>query len=277
MAELPSFKARPEWVGPVLALFREHAGHYSALEEAIAHWWQNQSARTRPPHVRNSLRAVFGPTLRHLSLITGAGENITVTHQGDRLLTAQAGGEAQFKKQFAAHVTRLDHESWIRVLPYLNTAQTPPTLSQLVEHIRESYPSIPHIDTQKLTKYLNYFAFTGLVQFSGPYVNLRIKQYEAARTGAWTPLPPPARFVHAVERAYDRLSAGNIYVPIPLLRDAVCRELGIWDDEFDTMLLEMPKETHSHIVQLSAPMARARGGLRIGGAYVYYIAVHRKA
>lgn len=276
MAELPAFKARPESVGPILDLIKKNEGNYRALVDEIARWWRTRSTRTEPPSTRNSLRAVFGPTLRHLQLIRGAGEQIIVSHLGDRLLAAQCEGEAAIKKEFAAQLIRHDRESWVDLLQYLESRGSPIAIQELVEYLRTSYPS-EHVDQQKVSKYLNYFAYVGLIRLSSTEVNLRLKQFHAARDQAWAPLPSAAEFANAVDSAYSHLSRGSAYVPIPHVRDAVCGQFGIWDEDFDRMLIELPKETDLRIIQLTAPMARARGGLRIGGAYVYYMAVHRKA
>lgn len=276
MADLPAFKARPEWIGPVLALIKENEGNYSSLQHEVAAWWRAQSGRSKPPSIRNSLRAVFGPTLRHLRLIRGDGERMTVTHLGTRLLAARGEGEPAFKKEFAAQLVRLDAESWVKVLPYVEGRGRRVPAEQILEYFQTSYPEI-HVDRQKVNKYLNYFAYVGLIDISDTHVDLRIRQYQAAKTGAWAPRPSDSEFAQAVEDTYDHLSRGRAYVPIPLVRDAVCRQFGIWDEEFDEMLANIPKETDRRIIQLTAPMARAAGGLHIGDTYVYYVAVHRKA
>ena len=148
-------------------------------------------------------------------------------------------------------------------------------INELVEYLSASHPSIP-LDRQKVTKYLNYLAYVGLVTLSSTTVHVRLKQFLAAQHEAWAPLPSSSAFAKALEDAYHRLSKGTAYVPIPLVRDAVCQRFGIWDEEFDRMLIELPKETDGRIIQLTAPMARAPGGLRFGSTYVYYIAVHTK-
>ena len=274
MGSLPALKARPEWTGPVLEMIDDRRGSYRDAEAAIVEWWHAQSARSRPPSTRNSLRAVFGPTLRHLHLVRGEGGRIQLTSLGVKLLEDQRRGEANYKKSLAQILVRLDATEWISLLPRLLESPEGMEIDEVAEYARATAPGA--VDRQKVTKYVRFFIYAGVLAQAAGRLTIRPAQYEAARTGAWQPLPDRETFLSTLKLVYDRISARRVFVPIPEVRDAVCGDLGIWDDEFDDMLRTIPKETPRSVIQLTAPMKREVGGLRIGQVYVYYIAVHEK-
>ena len=99
---IPSLKARPEWIPRALQCIQEHTGNFGDMENCIVSHWRNTSQRTKPPSSRNALRAVFGPTLRHLQLIMGEGDEIKLMSKGKKLLKAyERQGEAGFKRILA--------------------------------------------------------------------------------------------------------------------------------------------------------------------------------
>ena len=83
-------------------------------------------------------------------------------------------------------------------------------------------------------------------------------------------------FFKSLHEAYQGLlveTRGSPYVPIPKVRDEVCKETGIWPADFDKSLVAMPKETPEYLVHLSEPMLRQSDGIRLGGKYLYYIGI----
>ena len=96
--EIPSLKAKAELILGVLERIRDNLGNYKKMEEEIASFWQGKSPRIKSPTVRNSLRAVFGPSLRHLQLIRGEGNEIMLMAPGKELLRVyERDGEIAFK------------------------------------------------------------------------------------------------------------------------------------------------------------------------------------
>jgi hypothetical protein len=248
------------------------------MEQCIASQWHRVSQRNKTPSVKNSLRAVFGPTLRHLQLVAGEGNGIKPLAKGLELLSSYEGqGEAAFKKAYGKHLIKLDRDVWANVVDEVRQSQNQVFEGELLARLRRKYPEL-NIDSDKLRKFLSHLEYTGLVTRNGGRVRLRELLLENILRNLEAKLSD-TDFFNTVHDCYRRLlsgAGGSPYVPIPELRDEVCKETGMWPSDFDKSLVSMHKETQGYIVHLSQPMLRQAGGIRLGDRYVYYIAIFDK-
>jgi len=84
-------------------------------------------------------------------------------------------------------------------------------------------------------------------------------------------------FESLLENYFKLRDSINPYVPIPELRKAVCRELGISPKEFDQKLIQLirQRQVGNWLIDAASPRARRKGGLvfGIGEKYIYYLAI----
>ena len=275
---LPSLKAKPKLIPFVLRCIRDNPGNYRNMEECVATLWQERSQRVKRPTVRNSLRAVFGPSLRHLQLIRGEGDSLILMPEGKNVLNRYENeGEAAFKNVFAKHFIRLDRDEGMGVLFELQELGEPVSVEFLLKHLRVKNPD-SQITEDRLRKFLLYCSYLDLVKFGDRKVELRESQFENYLHGIDVKLSP-GEFIDALTREYDKLRSGihgSPYVAIPDLRDSVCEATGISLDYFYETLKNIPKETSQYLIHLTEPMQRKSGGIRLAGRYLYYIALYKK-
>lgn len=275
---LPALKARANLIPGVLAIIKDNEGSYPKIEEAVINFWRRQSNRKKPPTSRNSMRAVFGPTLRHLHLIRGEREDIKLLPPGKKLLEEyEKGGEPAYKRTLARHLVKLDNEKWLNILGYLRESNKKHTFSELLDTLRQRAPD-SGINDERLTKFLLYCEYVGLVYIRNRFVALRISQYKISTRSTYRQLSNK-EFFKVLYEEYELLRSqgeGSPYVPIPNVRDRVCERSGIWLDDFDKTLKNIPKETDDYLVQLTQPMVRKPEGITISGKYLYYIAIYKK-
>jgi hypothetical protein len=283
---MPSLKARAEWLPWALKCIRENSGNYEKMQDCILTNWRNISQRTKPPTERNALRAVFGPSLRHLQLVMGEGDSITLMSKGKELLEIyERGGESEFKRLLAKHLLKLEKERWVGIALELQKFSRGVSEDEFLTHLSSTYNT--DVSRDKLRKMLLYYSYVGLVKIEGRNITLREKQLKALLEGIDVELSDE-EFIKALATAYEKLRAtssaeklsptlsASPYVPIPDLRETVCEMTGIWPDEFYRRLEAIPKETDSYLIHLSQPMMRKPGGIRIGGKYLYYAAIYKK-
>ena len=275
---LPPLKAKANLIPRVLGIIRDQQGSYGKIEQAIHDFWRSESKRRKPPTSRNSMRAVFGPTLRHLQLIRGERDSIRLLPLGKKLLKEwEEHGEAEYKKLLAKHIVKLDKENWLNVLGYLRDSGKSRKFDDLLNGVRSQTPE-GVINEERLTKFLLYCQYVGLVSVKNRSVYLRGSQYDRSMKGSSTKLADDD-FVRLLHEAYEMLqlsNEGSPYVSIPDVRDVVCERGGIWLDDFNKKLINIPKETKEYLIQLTQPMVRKPDGLTIGGKYLYYIAIYKK-
>ena len=274
---MPSLKARPEWIPWALKCIRDNLGDHKKMHDCIMIHWRKVSQRTKPPLERNALRAVFGPTLRHLQLIMEAGDKIKLMSKGKDLLEAyEQQGERAFRRALAKHLIKLERGQWIPIIRELQKAGKPVQEKRLLDIFSSAYNIYASLD--KLRRILAYYSYVGLVKREGGTATLRKKQLNALLKGVETRLSVK-EFVRALIAVYERLSSathGSPYVAIPELREGVCDRTGIWPDDFYRMLKEIPKESSDYLIHLSQPMLRKRGGVKMGEKYLYYAAIYKK-
>lgn len=275
---LPSLKAKPELIPFVLRCVRNNLGHYRKMEECVATLWQESSQRVKKPTVRNSLRAVFGPSLRHLQLIRGEGDSLILMPQGKNVLNRyESEGEASFKNAFAKHFIRLDRDEGMGILLELRELREPVSVEFLLKHLRVKNPG-SQITEDRLRKFLLYCNYLSLVKFGDEKVGLREPQFTNYLQGIDVKLSG-SEFIDVLARQYEELRAeihGSPYIAIPDLRDSVCEATGISLDYFNEKLKNVPKETSQYLIHLTEPMQRKSGGIRLAGRYLYYIALYKK-
>ena len=275
---LPSLKAKPDLIPLVLRCVRDNQGNYRKMEECVATLWQERSQRVKRPTVRNSLRAVFGPSLRHLQLIRGEGDSLILMPEGKKLLSIYRNkGEAAFKNAFAKHLVRLDRDEGVCVLFELKKLGGSLSIESLLKHLRVENPD-SQVTEDRLRKFLLYCNYLSLVKFGDGKIELRESQFENYLHGIDVKLSP-GKFIDALTREYDKLRSGihgSPYVAIPDIRDSVCEVTGISLDYFNEKLKNIPKETSQYLIHLTEPMQRKPGGIRLAGRYLYYIAVYKK-
>ena len=175
---IPSLKARPEWLPWALDCIDQYSGHYEELVDCIVAQWHKHSHRAQAPSRRNSLRAVFGPTLRHLQLAMGEGTNIKLMSKGKELLTSyKNGGESAYKRALATHLVKLDSERWIGVISNVKILGESATYARLHKHLH-SINEGAQLTTDRLRKLISYFAYVGILQVEGNLLKLRIRQLQ---------------------------------------------------------------------------------------------------
>jgi len=275
---LPSLKAKPELIPPVLRCIRDNAGDYKKMENCVLALWQEKSQRTKAPTERNSLRAVFGPSLRHLQLIRGERDSLILMPMGKKLLNSyESEGDTGYKREFAKHFVRLDRDEGICVLFELRRMGGSASIEGLAIRLRTKNPG-SIVTEDRLRKFLLYCNFLNLVKNGEGKTDLRELQFRNSLHGIDISLSDK-EFEEVLVKEYDELHAkmhGNPYVAIPDLRDSVCEATGISPDYFDKKLQEISKETSSYLIHLTEPMQRKSGGIRLGDRYLYYAAIYLK-
>ena len=262
----------------VLKIIRDNQGNYSKIEEKVTNLWRQESNRKKPPTSRNSMRAVFGPTLRHLHLVRGEGDYMKLLSCAKEFLKAyEIGAVSDYKKSLAKHLLKLDKEKWLNILGHLRASNDKLNRTQLLDIFCSKYPE-SGINEDRLSKFLLYCGYAGLVTIKNNFVTLRKTQYDISTKSIDKRLTDN-EFLYLLHKQYELLrseSKGSPYVPIPDLRDSVCESSGIWLTYFDDKLRDIPKETDNYMIQLSQPMVRKPDGISIGGKYLYYIAIYKK-
>lgn len=274
---LPALKLQPHTLplGKLLEAIDSNAGNYQRIEEALYNLWLESTRRTRAPTKRNSLRAVIGPSLRHLGLARGEGNDFRLTGAGKRLLDAfRKWGEPRLKKELAAHLVRADKSNWVGLLGRLKQAGGQQPLTSILGQLRSELGESA-IDQDKLRKYLKFFTYTELISFQDGTIRLRQKQADAAEAYSFRTLSEQ-ELVRLVQEAYTKLRIPSVspFVPIPDIRDEVCKQTGLFSDDFDMLLARIQRETRDYILQFSQPMVRRPGGLHVGNTYFYYLAIY---
>lgn len=275
--QIPALKAKAEWLPWALQCIRDYSGDYRKIEDCIMVKWLNVSRRTKAPSTKNSLRAVFGPTLRHLQFIMGDGDRLELMSKGKELLNVyEEQGEIAFKKSLAKHLIKLDQDRWGGLIFKIDKLGDNTTDNQVLNEMEGRQEG--QLTKDKLRKALLYYEYVGLLAIEGKIIKLRKPIFKNLVTGVDVKVSS-SQFVEALIKSYDRLqpeSGGNPYIPIPALREAVCEELRFWPDDFYELLEEIPKETSEYLIHLSQPMVRKLGGIRLGDKYLYYAAIYKK-
>jgi hypothetical protein len=278
MKGIPSLKARAELIPKVLQCIKNNLGDYRRMEHCILSLWREVSYRTKAPSKKNSLRAVFGPSLRHLRLIMGEGDKIKLTAKGEELLEVyQKEGESVFKKAFAKHLLKLDKEEWMGLIIELQNFKRLSSEQELLRYLRNKYPNL-EISADRLTKLLLQYSYVGLVKKEKGTIQLRGLLLNNLMKGLDV-RPSEQAFVQALFKAYEKLrvgSPGSSYIAIPDVREEVCKETKIWPSDFDKYLKKIPKETRRYMIHLTSPMLRKPGGIKLGEKYLYYLAIYKK-
>lgn len=273
---IPPLKARPETIIHILQIIANNEGDFKKIEDGVIDYWKKTSIRRTEPSRRNSLRAVFGPTLRHLQLIRGEGDEIKLLPKARELLVSyEHGGTIPFKQKLAEHLVKLEETRWASVLPPLRNQEFI-SIDSLMKNVLRRYPESA-VDKSKLRKYLAYLEYVGLISSKNGEIALRKSLYENTVAGLQRSISTD-QFLKVLFDIYSdlRTKQTSSYVPIPEIKDAVCERLGIWPDQFDEIMTKIPKETGEYLIHLTQPMVRESGGLKIGGKYFYYISVYTK-
>ena len=162
---IPAFKLQPQTIPlpELLATINEYSGDYSRLEDKIHSLWFIHSKRLKPPSKRNALRAVIGPSLRHLDLVRGEGNSFKLTGSAKYLLQKYSEeGESSFKKWLAVHLVHQDAQNWLDVLSTLEKNNGEMLISEIILIYRTENDPPLIIDEGKLKKYLAMRIIRGL-------------------------------------------------------------------------------------------------------------------
>lgn len=273
--EIPPLKARAQSIHWALKCIRDNAGNYQKIETCILSQWRAISLRSKPPSEKKSVRAVFGPTLRHLQLVMGQGDRLELMSKGEELLsTYEKEGETVYKKALARHLLKLERDQWASLISELEKLRSPTSIDTLMDYLkRQGYL----VTRDRLKKLLSYYEYVDLVKLDGTEIKLRKTQLEVLQKGI-DMVPSKEKFIKILFRAYENVkrASNDPYVPIPIIREVICDETGIWPDDFYKLLAGIQKETDSYLIHLTQPMTRKAGGIRLGGKYLYYIAIYKK-
>lgn len=276
MNEILPVKARGETIPNLLKIIQTYEGEASRIKEEIVRYLQNESQRQKKPSPRILYFAVTIPTLRKLKLIEGEGVSIHLSPNGKRLADSyRSGGMQEFKRKFAYHLLQIDKANG----DVTGILQKSPSLS--IKELSDRVNSSGRTTLDRLRKWLNYLKFVDLVKFENEKVILRSSQLNACTEKEHLKVEED-KFVQTLINVYEEIrreNTGLVYVPIPMIRDGVCerfKDKGMWTWDFDEMLVSLPRETETYILQFTQPMERKEGGISIGNRYYYYLHIHKK-
>jgi hypothetical protein len=278
---IPSLKAKPEMIPFILGCIKDHSGDFSEMETCTANIWREHSLRISKPTIRNSLRAVFGPTLRHLKLVRGEGDDLVLMPAGKSTLESfLVNGELGFKQTFAKHFVRLDREEGVDLfsrLSKLSDSGNFLTVSEFLQNLQTSMPTST-ITNDRLRKFLYYGKYFGLLDLKQGKIVFNNSHFKNLVAGTTTILSDE-HFVKILINEYFKMVGDNTtnpYVGLPTLRDSVDETTGISPFYFDEKLKVLQKETSQYLIHLTEPMQRMPGGIWINGRYLYYISIYDK-
>lgn len=288
--QIPPVKAKPESIPYLLKRVSENEGDYRAITKSVYEYLCSLSVRKKKPSIKNSVRAVALPTLRHLLLIEGTGDYTFVTARGQILLNKSLSEfgditESSFRKSFAEYILRLERRYFI---PVSDSA------SKLTESSEEQFFDISALlkymqdrfgeDTtnmDRLRRWLGYLKYVGFIEEARKAGVYRLNKHQIKAAEIGKAEVSDSDFKHRLIREYYKLSSSYQtlgYVSIPKLRYAVCVSFDgkLWDEDFNRILKRIKKEDEKYVIGFAEPMVRKSGGLHLNGRYYYYIFIRDK-
>jgi len=288
--QLPPIKSRPEAIPFLLKKISDNDGNYAAMSDSIYDFLCSASKRKKKPTKKNSVRAVALPTLRHLYLIDGFGDDTILTARGRVLLSKSLEERGNildycFRKAFAEYLLRLEREYYIPVsdivykISNISQKQTI-NIFNLMNTISMEYGE-SFVNKNRLMRWLGYLKYVGFIEDIGETDIFHVNKHQIKAAELSEAKINETEFKKILIDEYHKLafSDGALgYVPIPKLRynASISFDGRLWDEDFDRLLREMKKEDEEHIIGFSEPMSRKAGGFHMNERYYYYIIMRDK-
>ena len=275
---IPGVKLAPSLVPPICRAFVEYISNPDSLKSKIITLYKEQSVRRRPPSDKNAFRAVTLPSLRHLRLIEGTWPETRPTADMKELVRSYKSGPSDGKRTFGRIVALLDMKGpgILRLIESQGgRVGAEKIASLLVTQFHPESESEFRELRDRLKRWLGFLEHVELVyEDHGISLNSEVLELAVSKKSFAITLQ---EFSKLLVQEYEHLRSGNpsmIYVPIPTVRDEVCRaKPGMLTDDFYEML-KQARENGVVRMLLSEPMTRQEGGMRLGEKYYYYISIY---
>lgn len=285
--KIPAVKLRPDLVFLFLDIIDRYKHNPSGMRKEIVRNYRNHSARHKPPSEKNIVRAVTFPSLRHIDLVEGVWPKIVLNPNGIEVLNSYRNqGVAAAKRKLGVVIHRVDLRtcSIIEVLEELAEVNEIVGLNSLAEtlevrwRIRDEKEQRILVDRMK--RWLQYLDYVDFVSYKKDFIKVQKSIIESAAKGEGIDISVGI-FTQILLKEYEQIlrkrGGGSLYVPIPELRDAVCKRIpGMLKDEFYDYFRSVRFTTSRYSIMLSEPMLRQEGGIRIGDKYYYYVSIYNR-
>jgi hypothetical protein len=227
--------------------------------------------------------AYVTPTLGNLMLIEGPAGRIRLSSDGRRCLAAyENSDENGFKLRFGLQLILLDSQT-AQLIPYMLAHHNSNTTAVTVLELKKELQVLGVKGADKTTpvsSWMDFLEYVDLIFSVGSRKYILSSQYRAMRNGE--PKVSEAVFMNALRTSYESLlpnTYGSPYVPIPDLREHVCRKLGISSFGFNRLLVDLAfskQDIDSVRIVLATPMRYKPYGLRVGRKYYYFVSMFKR-
>lgn len=288
--EIPPVKAKPESIPYLLKIISDNEGDYKAITKDVYEYLCTITLKKKKPSIKNLVRAVALPTLRHLLLIGGTGNDTSISARGRVLLNKSLSefdevSESNFRKSFAEYILKLERRYFIPVSDSsLSLTESLEgqffDISSLLKHIQDEFGE-KATNTDRLRRWLSYLKYVGFIKDTGKAGVYRLHKHQIKAAEISKTEVPDSDFKQKLISEYYELASSYQtlgYVAIPKLRHAVCVSFDgrLWDEDFDRILKKIKKEDETYIIGFAEPMSRKSGGLHLNGRYYYYVVIRKK-
>jgi hypothetical protein len=275
---IPAVKLPPNLLPRVCQLFVKNLSKPDVLKSEIVAYIRSASIRRNPPSEKNAFRAVTLPSLRHLGLIEGKWPDTRPTADMVEIVRAFDQGSSQGKRVLGRIVASLDMKG-PRLIDSVKNIHPATNIDNLVRLFAKKIGASSEKEFRELQDRMNrWIGYLRFVEIISDTNDLKLNQTVLQLDMNRRPLSVSQKeFLRLLSQKYKELRRGNpdiTYVPIPLIRDAVClAKPGMLSDDFYEMLREAKNGKHVRML-LSEPMTRQEGGLRLGDKYYYYFSLY---
>ena len=288
--QIPPVKAKPESIPYLLKIISANERDYAAITKFVYEYLCALSDRKKKPSIKNSVRAVALPTLRHLLLIKGFRDDISLTSRGQILLNrslSKSGhiSKFDFRKSFAEYVLGLERRYFVPVSDSAcelteSAEERFFDIFTLLKYIKNKFGE-KVANRDRLRRWLGYLKYVGFVDNAGKADVYRLYTHQIKAAEISKAEISDLDFKQLLISEYYKLAFSYQtlgYVPIPELRHSVCLSFDgkLWDEDFDLILKRIKKEDEKYVIGFAEPMTRKSGGLYLNGRYYYYIVIRDK-
>jgi len=284
---IPALKTPVNKVIGLVEIVHRWTGNRKPMDDAIVKYLRDVSGASR----RNLIRAYAVPTLSHLGLVKGRGENLRYSPDGESLVNAAQQGFDAGLRRFGYLLHTVDSEKGLQVLSELTDMQAdekPVSRDDLGTRLWAKYRSqlaeqglTPAMLADRLAKWLAYLEYVRFIDLRDTNIMLNPAQIEASLAANKVEVTDEL-FRRLLFEGYEQLKSctmGSVYVPIPDLRRCVAGHLleqgmPISEAQFDDLLRQQPRVMEEHVILLSPPGRRSDGGIWIGKNYYYYVSIY---
>lgn len=286
---IPAVKLKPDMILKILQIMVKHEDDSDIMRSQIVLSYRNKSSRIDEPSEKNILRAVTFPSLRKLGLIEGEGKEIKLTPNARNLLRVyKLRGMPGYKRKLSKliYVTDKKNGQILHTLGDLkkkNGGIIPKDV--FLSELKRKYKLKTEIDERilkdRMKRWFLYLFFVSFVNYANSNIQLNDVQVNACLKENLIKISKK-KFVKTLIQEYNYLKnreKGLTYVPIPMLRDAVCKcfeKEGMMNEDFYEYLRSIERETKDYTILFSQPMLREEGGMFINERYFYYVSIYSK-